>query len=127
VNHGALAGGPHGLQLRRSGSDPTTIHSRAELEDDQWIVNGHKWFTSGAVVADVAIAMVVTDPDAAPRSAGPIAAHPVMDTAGSQPLLSHRKPATALAEEILAGDAAVVVHDFAVAGAGGVAHDGHGP
>src|SRR5918999_1939622 len=47
-----------------SGSDPTNIHSRAELQDGEWVINGHKWFTSGAVGADVAIAMVVTDADA---------------------------------------------------------------
>jgi len=48
-----------------SGSDPTNIHSRAEPMDGQWVINGHKWFTSGAVGASVAIVMVVTDPDAA--------------------------------------------------------------
>ena len=30
------------------------------------MINGHKWFTSGAVGASVAIAMVVTDPEAHP-------------------------------------------------------------
>ncbi|MBA2504472.1 MAG: acyl-CoA dehydrogenase family protein, partial [Thermoleophilaceae bacterium] len=50
-----------------SGSDPTNIHSKAELVDGEWVINGHKWFTSGAMGADVAIAMVVTDPDAAPH------------------------------------------------------------
>jgi len=50
-----------------SGSDPTNIHSRAELDGGEWVVNGHKWFTSGAMGADVAIAMVVTEPDAPPH------------------------------------------------------------
>jgi len=49
-----------------SGSDPTLLQARAELNGDEWVVNGHKWFTSGAVGADLAIAMVVTDPDAHP-------------------------------------------------------------
>jgi len=49
-----------------SGSDPTLLQARAELDGDEWIVSGHKWFTSGAVGADLAIAMVVTDPDAPP-------------------------------------------------------------
>jgi acyl-CoA dehydrogenase len=49
-----------------SGSDPTTLRTRAELVDGEWVINGHKWFTSGAVGADFAIAMVVTDPEAAP-------------------------------------------------------------
>jgi acyl-CoA dehydrogenase len=49
-----------------SGSDPTGLQTRAELDGDEWVINGHKWFTSGAVGAEFAIAMVVTDPDAAP-------------------------------------------------------------
>ena len=51
-----------------SGSDPTLLQARAELDGDGWVVNGHKWFTSGAMGADLAIAMVVTDPDAPPYS-----------------------------------------------------------
>lgn len=49
-----------------AGSDPTTLRARAELEDGEWVISGHKWFTSGAVGAAFAIAMVVTDPDAHP-------------------------------------------------------------
>jgi len=49
-----------------SGSDPTLLQAKATLDGDEWIVDGHKWFTSGAVGADLAIAMVVTDPDAPP-------------------------------------------------------------
>src|SRR5262245_2913088 len=49
-----------------AGSDPTTLQTRAELDGDGWVINGHKWFTSGAVGASVAIAMVVTDPEAHP-------------------------------------------------------------
>jgi acyl-CoA dehydrogenase len=50
-----------------AGSDPTGLRGRAELDGDEWVINAHKWFTSGAVGASVAIAMVVTDPDAAPH------------------------------------------------------------
>jgi acyl-CoA dehydrogenase len=51
-----------------SGSDPTLLQARAELDGDEWVVNGHKWFTSGAMGAELAIAMVVTDPEAPPYS-----------------------------------------------------------
>jgi acyl-CoA dehydrogenase len=47
-----------------SGSDPTLLQAKAVLDGEEWVVDGHKWFTSGAVGADLAIAMVVTDPDA---------------------------------------------------------------
>ena len=49
-----------------SGSDPTTLQTRAELDGDEWVINGHKWFTSGAVGASLAIVMVVTEPEAHP-------------------------------------------------------------
>ena len=49
-----------------SGSDPTTLQTRAELDGDEWVIDGHKWFTSGAVGASVAIVMCVTDPGAHP-------------------------------------------------------------
>jgi acyl-CoA dehydrogenase len=50
-----------------SGSDPTGLAARGELDGDEWVINGHKWFTSGYNGAAVSIAMVVTDPDAAPH------------------------------------------------------------
>ena len=50
-----------------AGSDPTGLRARAVLDGDEWVIDAHKWFTSGAVGAEVAIAMVVTDPDAAPH------------------------------------------------------------
>ena len=65
-----------------SGSDPTTLQTRAELTDgDEWVINGHKWFTSGAIGADFAIAMVVTDPDAPPYTRASMILVPI-DTPG---------------------------------------------
>ncbi len=49
-----------------AGSDPRLLQARAELVGQEWVLNGHKWFTSGAMGADLVIAMVVTDPDAHP-------------------------------------------------------------
>jgi alkylation response protein AidB-like acyl-CoA dehydrogenase len=48
-----------------SGSGPTTANP-CELRQRQWVISGHKWFTSGANGADFAIVMVVTDLDAPP-------------------------------------------------------------
>ena len=44
-----------------AGSDPTGLRAKAELVDGEWVINGHKWFTSGAVGAEFAIAMVNTE------------------------------------------------------------------
>jgi len=50
-----------------SGSDPTGLQGRAEREGGQWVINAHKWFSSGADGAGFGIVMVVTDPDAEPH------------------------------------------------------------
>jgi len=50
-----------------SGADPTGLRTLAERDGDEWVINGHKWFTSGAVGAEFAIAMVVTNPKGAPH------------------------------------------------------------
>ena len=49
-----------------AGSDPTLLETRAVRDGDTWVINGHKWFTSGGSGADFLIAMVVTNPDVHP-------------------------------------------------------------
>ena len=50
-----------------SGSDPTGLRTTAEREGKEWLINGHKWFISGAIGAAFAIVMAVTDTSAEPR------------------------------------------------------------
>jgi acyl-CoA dehydrogenase len=50
------------------GSDPTTLRTRAVRDGDEWVIDGHKWFSSGAQGAAFGIVMAVTDPDAAPHA-----------------------------------------------------------
>jgi acyl-CoA dehydrogenase len=47
-----------------SGSDPRGLRARAERQGDEWVINAHKWFSSGAEGAALAIVMAVTDPEA---------------------------------------------------------------
>ena len=47
-----------------SGSDPTTLRTRAVHDGAEWVIDGHKWFSSGADGAAFGIVMAVTDPDA---------------------------------------------------------------
>jgi len=47
-----------------AGSDPTLLQTTAVLEGDEWVINGHKWFSTNGSVADFLIVMAVTDPDA---------------------------------------------------------------
>ncbi len=46
-----------------AGADPTMFTTRAELDGDEWVINGWKWFSSNARTASFLIVMVVTNPD----------------------------------------------------------------
>jgi alkylation response protein AidB-like acyl-CoA dehydrogenase len=46
-----------------AGSDPKLLRTTAVRDGDHWIINGHKWFTSGAHGASFAIVMAMTNPD----------------------------------------------------------------
>lgn len=49
-----------------AGSDPTLIRTSAVRAGDDWIIDGHKWFATGALGAAMVIVMAVTDA-AAPK------------------------------------------------------------
>jgi len=49
------------------GSDPTTLRTQAVRDGDDWVIDGHKWFSSGAEGAAFGIVMAVTDPAADPH------------------------------------------------------------
>jgi Acyl-CoA dehydrogenases len=50
-----------------AGSDPTLLQGRAERDGDEWVIDAHKWFSSGADGAAFGIVMVVTEPEAEPH------------------------------------------------------------
>jgi acyl-CoA dehydrogenase len=50
-----------------AGSDPTLLQGRAVRDGDEWVIDAHKWFSSGADGAAFGIVMVVTEPDAEPH------------------------------------------------------------
>ena len=49
-----------------AGADPTLLKTTAVRDGDEWIINGHKWFTSNGSVADILCVMAVTNPDVHP-------------------------------------------------------------
>jgi acyl-CoA dehydrogenase len=53
-----------------AGSDPTLIRTSAVKDGDEWIINGHKWFISGANRAKFAILIARTEPDVPEGSRG---------------------------------------------------------
>jgi acyl-CoA dehydrogenase len=50
-----------------SGADPTGLQTTARLEGDEWVIDGHKWFSSGAEGASFGIVMAVTEPEEPPH------------------------------------------------------------
>lgn len=53
-----------------AGSDPTLIRTHAIKDGDEWVINGHKWFISGARRAKFAILIARTEMDVPPGSRG---------------------------------------------------------
>ncbi len=51
-----------------AGSNPTQLATRAERDGDEYVISGHKWFTSSADGASFAVVMAVTNPDAEPHA-----------------------------------------------------------
>lgn len=43
-----------------AGADPTLLSTTAERDGDEWVINGHKWFSSNASTSDLLIVMVKT-------------------------------------------------------------------
>jgi acyl-CoA dehydrogenase len=50
-----------------AGADPTLLATRAVRDGEGWVIDGHKWFSSNASIADFLIVVAVTDPDARPH------------------------------------------------------------
>ena len=50
----------------QGGADPKVFTCRAEIEGDEWVINGEKWFSSNARYSSFLIVMAVTDPEAPP-------------------------------------------------------------
>jgi alkylation response protein AidB-like acyl-CoA dehydrogenase len=76
-----------------SGSDPTLLRTRAVRDGDEWVIDGHKWFSSGAEGAAFAVLFAVTDPDAEPHRRGTMilvpAETPGVEVVRTIPVLGH--------------------------------------
>jgi acyl-CoA dehydrogenase len=49
-----------------AGSDPKMIRTTAERDGDEWVIDGHKWWTTNGIRADVLLVFARTDQDAHP-------------------------------------------------------------
>jgi acyl-CoA dehydrogenase len=49
---------------RAAGADATGMQTTAVRDGDHWVINGEKWFSSGASISQLCLLMAKTDPDA---------------------------------------------------------------
>ena len=63
------------------GSNPVLLETTARVDGDEYVIDGHKWFTTAADGAAFAIVMAVTHPDAKPHGRASMFLVPT-DTAG---------------------------------------------
>jgi acyl-CoA dehydrogenase len=52
--------------MQGGGSDPKMLKTTAVKDGDEWVINGHKWWTSGGKQSDFLLVMARTDFDAHP-------------------------------------------------------------
>ncbi|PJF44710.1 MAG: acyl-CoA dehydrogenase [Phototrophicales bacterium] len=55
-----------------AGADPNMLQTRAERDGDEWVINGHKWFTTGADGAAFFFIMALTNPEVGARKGATI-------------------------------------------------------
>jgi acyl-CoA dehydrogenase len=76
-----------------AGSDPTLLRTRAVRNGSEWVIDGHKWFSSGADGASFAVVFAITAPEAEQHRRGTMILVPA-DTPGVEvvravPVMGH--------------------------------------
>jgi acyl-CoA dehydrogenase len=66
LTEGKLESGFSMTEPDSAGSDPRSIKTTARREGNEWVINGHKWFTSNGLRADFLIVMCRTDDPSGP-------------------------------------------------------------
>jgi acyl-CoA dehydrogenase len=66
LTEGKLESGFSMTEPDQPGSDPRSLRTSARREGDEWVINGHKWFTSNGLRADFLIVMCRTEEEGAP-------------------------------------------------------------
>ncbi|MVU80705.1 acyl-CoA dehydrogenase [Nocardia sp. ET3-3] len=92
-----------------AGSDPTALLTRAERGDDGWVINGHKWFITGAHDADFAIVMARTSGEPGSRGGATMFLVPT-DTVG----FVHRRDIDTLDESMYGGHSELIFDNLEV-------------
>jgi acyl-CoA dehydrogenase len=79
-----------------AGADPTLLKTTAVRDGGEWVINGHKWFTSNGSIADFLIVMAVTNPDVHPYQGSSMiivpTSTPGVDILRDIPTMEHPEP-----------------------------------
>jgi acyl-CoA dehydrogenase len=79
-----------------AGADPTVIGTTAVPDGDDWVINGHKWFTTNASCADIILVIAETDPGGRPHRHASVlvvpAGTPGMHIVRDIPTMAHPDP-----------------------------------
>jgi alkylation response protein AidB-like acyl-CoA dehydrogenase len=79
-----------------AGADPTVIGTTAVPDGDDWVINGHKWFTTNASCADIILVIAETDPAGRPHRHASVlmvpAGTPGMQIVRDIPTMAHPDP-----------------------------------
>lgn len=70
LTEGRMQSGFSMTEPDQPGSDPRSLQTTARLEGDEWVINGHKWFTSNGFAADFLIVMCRTADEFDPQASG---------------------------------------------------------
>ena len=68
LTEGKMESGFSMTEPDNAGSDPRAIKTTARREGHEWVINGHKWFTTNGRRADFLIVMCRTDDPTAPEN-----------------------------------------------------------
>jgi len=68
---GVMESGFSMTEPHNPGSDPRSLDTSAVRDGDEWVINGHKWFTSNGLEADFFIVMVRVQDDSPDASTRP--------------------------------------------------------
>jgi acyl-CoA dehydrogenase len=82
LTEGKMESGFSMTEPDQPGSDPRSIRTTARRDGDQWVINGHKWFTSNGKRADFLIVMCRTDDKASDQNGRMTQIIVPMDTPG---------------------------------------------
>ncbi len=109
-----------------AGADPTLLTTRAARQGDDYVINGHKWFTTNGSVADFLIVMAVTDPQAPPRRRATMfvvpADSPGVDIVRDVPNMAHPEEHTGR----FGGHAEIIYRDVRVPAGNRIGEEGDG-